>query len=307
MAGPGIALRCPSCGAALRAFPAPAPPTQWFPCPQCRIAVPVVVPRDPPPLYTWEVLPGLYPPMERPRTTRWRSAPAVAIALAVVAIAASILGGLLVYYGVAATAPGSYAVSGTVEKVVGGLLEPASFVTVDLSENGGRAVSTLTDSAGRFAFSDVPSGGVALSVNVSGYAPSTVDTFVDPIYNAGSSGIAITLYPSSEVNATTVALAPFPDLVSFLASLDGAAALLGIAAVVAGGASVATARQRYRTAGVLGGGAGVAVPAALYLLGLFPVLPGIAAGTAVTAGFGLFAVSVTAIELYRAGTPTGTA
>ncbi|HTP53622.1 MAG TPA: carboxypeptidase-like regulatory domain-containing protein [Thermoplasmata archaeon] len=307
MAGPGLALRCPSCGTELRAFPAPAPPTQWFPCPHCRWAVPVVVPRDPPPLYTWEVLPGLYPAMDRPRGPRWRVAPAVAIALAVVAVASAILGGALVYEGVAATAPGSYTVSGVAEKVSGGSLFAAAFAAVTLTENGGATVSQTADAQGRFSFPDIPSGGVAVNVSTTGYAPTTVHTFVDPIYNAGANGITVLLYPSSVTNGTDVALAPFPTLESFLASIDGAAALLGIAGVVAGIAAVAAWRQSFRTAGVIGGGAGVAAPAALYVLGLFPALPVVAAGTAVAAGFGLFALGLTAGELYRVGAAAGPA
>jgi hypothetical protein len=307
MAGPGIALRCPSCGTELRAFPAAAPATQWFPCPHCRLAVPVVVPRDPPPLYTWEVLPGLYPPMDRPRAPRWRVAPAVAIALAVVAVASVALGGALVYYSVAATAPGSYTVSGVAEKVNGGVLLAASGAKVVLTENGGAVVTEFADAQGRFSFSGIPSGGVALNVTIAGYAPSTLSTFVDSVYDAGTIGLTVLLYPTADANETSVALAPFPSLESFLASLDGAAALLGIAAIVAGAAAVAAWRQTYRTAGVLGGGAGVAAPAALYFLGLFPALPVVAAGTAVAAGFGMFALGVTAVDLYRAGTVAGPA
>ncbi|MGP8077466.1 MAG: carboxypeptidase regulatory-like domain-containing protein [Thermoplasmata archaeon] len=304
MAGPGISVRCPSCGTELRAFPAPAPPTQWFPCPHCRTALPVVVPRDPPPLYSWEVLPGLYPRLPHPRAPRWRIAPAIAIALAVVAIASATLGGALAYYGVAATAGGSYTISGTVEQTGGG---GADHATVNLTDDAGTRAPYAVGPSGRFSFTGVPSGGVSLNISLSGFAPVTVLTFVSPVYDAGSQGITVTLVPGALQNGTTVVLAPFSNLENFLASVYGAAALLGLAALIAGAAAVATFHHRHRTAGVIGGGAGISAPAVLYLLGLFPAFPIVAAGTAVAAGFGAFALAVTAVDLYRAGTPSAAA
>src|SRR5271157_5822027 len=120
MGAPAVSVRCPTCGADLRVVLAAAPPTQWFPCPQCRNPVPVVVPRDPPPLYSWEVIPWLYPNLPPPRRGRWPGRPAAAIALAVVAVASVMLVVLLAGYGVQATAPSHYTVSGVVEEQVGG-------------------------------------------------------------------------------------------------------------------------------------------------------------------------------------------
>jgi hypothetical protein len=251
-------------------------------------------------LYSWEVLPGLYPPLDRPRAPRWRIAPAVAIALLVVAIASAVLGGALIMYGVAAGAPGTYTVSGVAEKSNGG---SAAFAQVVLTENGGATFSQLATSSGHFSFSGVPAGGVSINVTFSGYAPAVLYTFVDPVYNAGSQGLIVTLYPTSEANVTQEALTTFPTLESFLSSVDGAAGLLWIAAIVAVGSAWALRRQSLRSAGIIGGGAGVAVPAVVYLLGLFPAFPLVDAGTAVAAGFGMFALGISAVELYRAGTP----
>lgn len=309
MAAPGVAVRCPACGTELRAYPAPYPPTQWFPCPHCRVAVPVVVPRDPPPLYTWEVLPSLYPPLDRPRAPRWRLRPAVAIALAAVAVAAAVLGGLLLYYGAAASGPGTFSVSGTVLKDVGGEGFPADGARVLLTDDRGTIGPVSTGPDGRFEFTGVPSGGVSINVTLpsSGYAPATLDTFVSPVYDAGSSGLTVVLLPTSETNGTTQSLAPFPTMESFLASVDGAAGLLGICALVAAAAAVAAWRPTHRTAGVLGGGAGIAVPTVVFLLGLVPAFPIVVAGAAVTAAFGAFALVLGAADLYRTGPPVGTA
>jgi hypothetical protein len=304
MAGPGVSVRCPSCGTDLRAFPAPEPPTQWFPCPHCRTAVPVVVPRDPPPLYSWEVLPGLYPPLGRPRSSRWRIAPAVAIALAVVAVASAALAGALAVDGAEAAKAGSYTVSGMVERATVGGEVPAAGAVVNVTDDAGALAPYHTLADGRFSFAGIPSGGVSINVTLTGYAPITVLTFVSPVYDAGTQGIVVQLSPGTESNGTTVEFAPFSDLESFLASVYGSAALLGIAAVVAGAAAVAVPRRRFRTAGVVGGSAGLGVPAVVYLFGLFPAFPLVAAGTSVAAGFGAFALGVTVVELYRAGTPS---
>jgi len=298
MAGAGVAVRCPACGTELRAFLAPAPPTQWFPCPHCRRAVPVVVPRDPPPLYSWEVLPGLYPPLSPPRAPRVRIGRSVAVALVAVAIVAGALAGALALYGVAATAPGTYSVSGT---VVGPGGSPLIGATVLLTDNNGGTYSSNTGVGGGFSFSGLPSGGVSINASYPGDAPTTVFTFVSPVYDAGSSGLTIELAHGNLSNWTSQALAPFPTLESFLASVIGATALLAFAAIVAGGAAWFTVGGRSRTAGVIGGGAGLAVPAVLFLLGLFPAFPVVAGVTAIAAGGGAFAIVVGAAELYRAG------
>ena len=258
----------------------------------------MVVPRDPPPLYIWEVLPSLYPPLDRPRRSRWRAASLVALALAAAAVAAAVLGGALTFESLSASVPAHYTVSGTVLEDVGGHLTPALGAVVNLTDDRG-AASLVLNGSGRFSFAPVPSGGISINVSLAGFAPQTVVSFVSPIWDAGSAGLTITLVRGNSSNGTSVVLAPFPTLESFLASLDGGAALLGLAALVAGATAIATWRERHRTAGVIGGGAAVAVPAVVYSLGLFPAVPLVAAGSAVAAGLGAFALSVTAVELYR--------
>jgi len=279
MAAPGIPVRCTSCGTELRAVLAPSPSTQWFPCPHCHAAVPVVMPRDPPPLYSWEVLPGLYPPLPMPRPPRWSLRTAATIALVAVTILAVVLGALLAFYGVEAGRAAEYSVSGTVYEQVGAGLRPAGGALVILTEEGNRTVRTTTALDGTFAFANVPSGGVALNVTHAGFAPVTVDTFVSPVYDAGTTGIAVTLHPLGTSNGSTIELAPFSDLESFLSSLTGGAGLLLLVALVAGLAASATRRGTARTAAVIGGGAGAGMPAILLLLGLdgpFPVLLAVA-------------------------------
>lgn len=303
MGATNLAVRCPACGQELRAALFPYPPTQWFPCPHCRSPVPVVVPRDPPPLYSWEVLPNLYPPLPRPRIPRWQAGRVAGGALIGVVVLAGVFGGLLAYYGVAASTPGSYLVSGTVELPVGAV--PAAGATVNLTEEGGAMLSEHTAPDGSFSFSGVPTGGIAINVSLAGYAPVTVDTFASSVYNAGTTGILVTLGFGGAANRTTVSLTPFSDLEDLLASIGGGIVLLGLVAVVAAVAAVLTFRRDRPALGVIGGGAGLLAPLALYLLALASPFPTLIGASALLAVFGGFALALRAAELAQTGPAAG--
>jgi Carboxypeptidase regulatory-like domain len=300
MAVPPVSLKCANCGTALSAVVAPSPPTQWFPCPHCRAPVPVLVPRDPPVLYTWEVLPGLYPSLPRPRAPRWRVRSVAAAALIAVAIAAIGVGGALAYYGAEATHAAEYTVSGTV--VYGPTGAPVTGATVNLTEDNGSSLVQVTSFGGTFSFAHVPSGGISINVTHPGDAPVTVTTFASPAYDAGTTGLTIGLYPGGASNGTSVSLAPFPDLESFLASIGGAAILLALIATVAGAAAVVARRPSVRTATVIGGSAGVAAPAVLALLGLSTAFPYLLLVAALAGACGAFAAAMGAGELLVEGT-----
>jgi hypothetical protein len=302
MGAPVVSMRCPACGADLRVVLAPAPPTQWFPCPQCRNPVPVLVPRDPPPLYTWEVLPGLYPALPSPRRPRIRLRRMAQAALIGVAVLAVVLGGFLSALGVEALTPETYLVSGTVwEEQPGGGTIPAVGATVTLTAEGAAVTSQHTSLLGGFAFSNVPAGGIALNISLAGYTPVTVDTFASSVYSTGTTGLSVTLVPGSASNTTTVALSPFPTLESFLASIGSGVVLLGLVALVGGFAAVITARSDRPSVGVVGGAAGLLAPAALYFLALGGVFPALVLGTAVLAALGTFAATTRAIEIFQVG------
>ena len=306
MGATSLGVRCPACGEELQAVVAPHPPTQWFPCPHCHSPVPVVVPRDPPVLYSWEVLPDLYPPLPRPRVPRWRARRAAAGALLGVVLLAGVLGGVLTYYGLEALSPGSYTVSGSVDRETpGGGTAPAAGATVTLTEDGGRTLTEVVASDGSFSFAGVPSGGISLDVRLAGYAPVTVDTFSSPVYNAGTTGISVTLEPGGAGNSTTVSLSPFLNLESLLASIGSGIALLALVAVVAAVAAILTLRMDRPALGVVGGGAGLMAPLALYLLALATAFPVLVDASALLAGFGGFALALRAIELGQTGPAPG--
>lgn len=303
MATTTVTVRCPRCGQDLSVAVAPAPPTQWFPCPNCHVPVPVVVPRDLPPLYSWEVIPGLYPVLPRPRRPRWRARTAAGFALVGVVVLAAAFGGLLAYLGFVAAEPGSYQVSGTVFEMQGSQVVPAAGALVVLTNDEGAQQSATTGVDGTFEFAGVPSGGVTLNVSASGYAPVVVQTFVSSVYDAGSQGLTVTLVPGGASAVTTNDLTLFPDLETLLATIGGAVVLFGIVAGVAAIAAVAVLRRGSAALGVVGGAAGLFAPATIYLLGLGSIFPVVSAATASLAACGAFALTVEAIELYRGGIP----
>ena len=303
MGAPSVTVRCPTCGEDLRVVLAPSPPTQWFPCPRCRSPVAVVVPRDPPPLYSWEVLPGLYPALPPPKVPRWRPRRAAAFALVATAVIAAVLAGFLAYYGVEAQAAGSFRISGTIDATLSnGVTVPASDARVLLTTEGNQSTVEYTGPTGDFAFDGVPTGGVTLNITLAGYSPVDVQSFVSTIYSSGNTGIQVTLSPGGPSNGTTLALSPFPDLETFVASIDSGVVLLFLAAGVAGGAAAITLRSDRPAIGIVGGGAGLFAPIALYFLALGPVFPTLVGISSIVAGLGTFCLAIRAGELARYGT-----
>jgi hypothetical protein len=301
MATTSVAVRCPACGADLRVALAAQPPTQWFPCPQCHSPVPVVVPRDLPPLYSWEVLQGLYPPLNRPRVPKLRARRAVAAALIAVAVLGAGLAAVLVYEGYDASRPASFTVSGTVDREIAGVARPLPDAKVVLTNDAGQTTTVLTVLAGTFTFSNVPPGGVTLNVTANGFAAVTVTTFVSVVYLTQATGLAILLSPSASSNASSISLAPFPDLEQFVASVGSGAVLLGLIALVAGFAAVATYRDDRPALGVVGGAAGLLAPLVLFYLSLSAVFPLLEGLSAVLAAAGSFTLALRAVQMLQTG------
>lgn len=290
MSPPSVSMRCPACGQPLRAVLAPAPSTQWFPCPSCHAPVPVVVPRDLPPLYSWEVVPGLYPPLAVPKRPRWRPAHIASLALVVAAALSVASAGILAYDGFVAAEPAQYAISGTVYEESGGVLRPASGASVVLSVNGNIVGSTTTGPFGTFSFPRVSAGGIQLNVTASGFAPTVVYTFASQAYSTQTGGLDITLEPGTTSNTSVTVLTPFDTLEALLATLGGAAVLLFGAGGAAAVAAVAIRRPEGGVPGVIGAGAAVAVPILLVLFavaGAFPLATAVAGGAGAAGGFAL--------------------
>jgi hypothetical protein len=295
MSPPTATARCPSCGTELRAALGPSPTTQWFPCPTCHQPVPFVPPRELPPLFSWEVVPGLYPPLAAPRPPRWRIATVAAIALAAAAVLSAVSAGLLAYDGYVASEPATYLVSGAVYRPSGNLLVPLVGATVALSSNGEAYASTTTGTTGTFSFPRVPAGGIELNVTASGYGPLVVYTFASRSYSTQTQGLALSLSPGTPDNQTVTALTPFGDLETLLAYAGGSAVLLGLAAATSAVGAIALRRPEGAAPGVIGAGAAVAVPALLVLLsvaGAFPVAAYVGGAVGGAGGFSLALTTV---------------
>ena len=189
MVGPATNVRCPACGAPLRVLLAPAPPTQWFPCSQCRAPVPVVVPRDPPPLYTWEVMPGLYRALPGPRIPRYRVRQLAAGALVGTAIVAAVLAGVFGYCAFLAPAPGHFSVNRTVELApsTGGSV-PAFGAQIVATVDSGATYTAATGTDGTFSFNGFPAGGVSLKITDTGSPPSPSSCSFPPCIRRETAG-----------------------------------------------------------------------------------------------------------------------
>ncbi len=303
MGPPGATMRCPACGTELRAVLAPTPPTQWFPCPRCHTPVPFLAPRELPPLYAWEVTPGLYPLLPVPHRPRWPWRSVACLALAAAAVLAGVATGVLAEDGYASAQPSTYTVSGTVfVEHPGGTATPLSGATVVLWTDDNRSrLTNHTNGLGEFLFrNDVPNGGVELNITDLCCPPTVVYLFASRSYSTATSGIDVTL-SSTSANASAYALTPFPDLETFLAYVGGAAVLFGVATAVAAFATIAVRHQGGAVVGVLGGGASVALPAVVVLFSLGDALPIVTALAGAVGGAGAFVLVLCAADLASGG------
>jgi Carboxypeptidase regulatory-like domain len=303
MASATATARCPSCGTELRAAVGSTAATQWFPCPNCHQPVPFVPPRELPPLFSWEVVPGLYPQLAAPRPVRWHLARAAAVALAIAATFAAAAAGVLAYEGYVAAQPAEYTVSGVVYEPSGNLLVPLSGATVSLSSNGGPAISRITGPNGVFVFDRVPSGGIELNVSAAGFGPEVVYAFASPSYSTQTQGLGVVLSPGPSGNETVTALTPFGDLETLLAYVGGATVLLAGAAIASGAGAIALRRPEGAVLGVIGAGAAIAVPVLLLLLSVTVAYPDAGYVGGVAGGAGGFALALATVMLASRSLP----
>src|SRR5579863_7481481 len=94
-----VELRCPSCGTRLTAYTPYPWITSYTRCPHCGSVLPFVAPREPAPLYSWDVYPGLYPPTPIPRPPGRGRRPALLALLLASTLLLAGLGGVFAWVG----------------------------------------------------------------------------------------------------------------------------------------------------------------------------------------------------------------
>jgi len=298
-----VTIRCPRCGAYVAA-PSPGARTSWASCPHCYTTLPVVAPSDPPPLFSWEVYPNVYPTLAPPRVPGHRLPMAVALTLVVTTVVLVGIAGVLFWTGSSALAPGTFSLAGEVDAPFDtGLAFPLQGAFVNLSGEGGFRAAVVTNGSGQFAFTGVPAGGALVNVSAPGYGSVAVVIFLSQPYRApaDSGGLVVTLQPSSVSGGTTVVESPFSSLEGFLTSLWSGTVLFGIAAAVSGLGAVYAREGRHRAVPVAAGAAALVAPAALFLLGDASAFPLVGYATAGLSALGALAISLGLIPLLWEG------
>jgi hypothetical protein len=303
MAAP-VTLRCPRCGNYLLAVPPYPGATALTRCPHCSATLPFVAPRDPAPLYSWEVHPGLYSMGSLPKPpSRWTK-PALAAILVAGVIFLAVLGGWLTWVGNEALRPGSVTVGGQIRSTQSPGL-PITDAHVSIQGENGFTAHVVTDANGRFAVPRVPFGGVELDAAAAGYSPLHVELFASPVYTSvagGMGNLGIGLAPGNASNSTSVSTTPFPTLESLVATLLSGTGLFVIGALVGAFGAWAAWRGRLPMA-VAAGATLVAAPAVIPLLGLLSVTPALAELGFLPLPLGLMALLLTVPALARQEPP----
>ncbi|MGA7924349.1 MAG: carboxypeptidase-like regulatory domain-containing protein [Thermoplasmata archaeon] len=303
MADPPLTLRCTRCGGWLSAMRGPSATTQYVSCPHCGSPVPVVPPRDPAPLFAWEVYPYLYPPLPLPRPPPRSARPFTVGSLLVAAALVWLLAGVTLYGGAVALTPHQYRIAGVVEGPAGTL----AGASVNLTGENGFHEQYITGTGGAFDFTGVPSGAVTLSANASGYVPTEVDLFVSPAYvAAGGSPQAVVIpveYGSSSASANVVSDSAFVSLEDLVTSLWSGTVVWLLAGVVVVLGVLAFARSDRPTRGVVAASASLASPVVLLFLNVSLIYPWLTFVAAVVAALGAGALVVVLVPMALVGKP----
>jgi hypothetical protein len=214
------------------------------------------------------------------------------------------------YYGWSGSQPAQYTVSGVAHLSNGATWVRGSITLTDEAGTGNYPIGP----GGAFSFSGIPTGGVNINVTYPGYAPIMVETFVSPVYDAGSHGIVVTLQPGTLANWSVVYLTPYhggtPDLADlefFQAYVGAGATIAAIAGILSAVAAVILRRSDRPAIGIVGGGAGAAVPFALLVIPVGTVFPLLLLLGFVSGILGAFAFALAWIEIIQVGDRSGPA
>ncbi|MGI0132083.1 MAG: carboxypeptidase-like regulatory domain-containing protein [Thermoplasmata archaeon] len=301
MTAPTITLRCTRCGQLLSA-PSPASlAAAWFACPHCGAPVPVVAPRRPAPLFSWEVYPHLYPPLPPPRGPSPRLPQATFAILLALAVGLAGVAGFFVLNGATTFSPPAYTVGGVVT-TAGGVPFPGA--TVNISGENGFDRVLVTGSGGTFELAGVPGGGVLVNVSHAGYESASAQIFLSPVYSApggGARALQFELEPGPSSTSLRTVDTAFPDLESLLATLFSGAIWIGLAAGIAGLGARAVRRAEGSPVGVAGGCAGILAPFAFVLLGITAIYPALTYVGGVLIALGVLATTLLVLPMVLTG------
>jgi hypothetical protein len=256
-----VDLRCPHCGARLTAYTPYPHVTSYTRCPHCASVLPFVAPREPAPLYSWEVYPGLYPPTPVPRPpSRWGRPTLVTLLIASTVLLAG-LGGAFAWVGGDALRPGTLTIGGTISPPGA----PGGWVLIQ-GENGFEV--NVSTSTGSFSVSGVPYGGVVVTAGAIGYQILQVDLFLSPAYSSvtqNPNALVLDLNPANGSSENIIDTTPFSDLENFVATIWSGTGLLWICALFTG-LGVLAARRGGLPLVIVGGASAVVAPFVIPLL-----------------------------------------
>jgi hypothetical protein len=293
-----VELRCPKCGARLTAYTPYPLITSYTRCPQCGSVLPFVAPREPAPLYSWEVYPGLYPPTLIPTApSRWRRPALLALLIAATVLLAG-LGGIFAWVGGDALRPGTLTVGGTLSPSA----QPGAWVDVQ-GENGFNV--NVSAATGAFTVAGVPYGGVEVTAGAPGYGMEQFDLFYSPVYSSISGSpqaLELDLTQGNNSGVRTVETSSFPDLEMFVATVWSGTGILWISALLTGLAVFATRRDQLPLA-VVGGATAIVAPFVLPILGIDVISPATTLSALAAVPVGIVVLILTIPELARQQTP----
>jgi hypothetical protein len=260
-------VRCPHCGLEQYALhPAWRPDgTIYILCAQCARPVPSVGWRRIPPLFSWEVHPGLWPSPHLPRRPSRSQRQALALVLLAGAVLLLGLGGGLGWIGGITLSPSRQTVAGTVLEFnySEGTWTPVTGATVTLSGGPGPTSRGITGATGRFLFRDVPPGVHDVTASSPGYQTETLVIFVAPFESeprGNLTNLVLELLGPSTASTRLVSYSVFPDLETYLSYLWAASLIEILGGVIALGGAWWLWRGRSPVSALVGAGAGVLSP-----------------------------------------------
>lgn len=293
-----VELRCPRCGARLTAYTPYPLITSYTRCPQCGSVLPFVAPREPPPLYSWEVYPGLYPPTPIPRPPDPRRRPALLALLLAATLLLAAVGGIFAWVGSDALRPGTLTIAGTVTPA------GAAGTWVEVLGENGFAVNVSVPT-GSFSIAGVPFGGVEVNVGAKGFGTIELDLFYSPVYSSLTGSPGSLQFDLSTANSSSVSIidtTAFPDLESFVATVWSGTGLLWILALFTGLGWLAARRDRLPLV-VVGGISAMAGPFVLPILGIDVISTATTLSALVALPVGLVVLILTLPDFARAQPP----